>query len=83
MWTIGRASRRSLFCYPCKVILTASVCTPRGAWFSCVSPFFVTFLLTNVSGMAAMYEVNAKKWGKDPKCARRSQCLRKIQLLHF
>ena len=47
----------------------------RGAWFACVSPFFVTFLLTKVSGMAAMYEVNAKKWGKDAKCARRPQCL--------
>ena len=41
----------------------------RTAWAACVSPFFVTFLLTGVSGIPAMHAVNDKKWGKDPKCA--------------
>lgn len=44
----------------------AAPSSPTGAWISCIGPFFVTYLLTGLSGMPAMYEVNAKKWGDNP-----------------
>jgi steroid 5-alpha reductase family enzyme len=36
------------------------------AWLVLISPLFVTFLLTKVSGIAMLDKAAAKKWGDDP-----------------
>ncbi len=36
------------------------------AWAALISPFFVTFLLTKVSGVNLLQKAGLKKWGDDP-----------------